>query len=68
MTSTIAAWLAVPRSPAERSSEVDLLGAALLGGGLLALLLAISQTSVWIDHPGFAVALLAAAPYCSARG
>jgi len=56
-----AAWWSVPRPPAGRSSAVDLPGAALLGVSLLALLLAIGQTAVWIHRPAGAVALVAAA-------
>jgi predicted MFS family arabinose efflux permease len=56
-----AAWWSVPQPPAGRSSAVDVPGAALLGGGLFALLLAISQTAVWTDRPAFAAALLASA-------
>lgn len=56
-----AAWWAVPQSPPGRTASVDVPGAALLGTGLLALLLAISQTSVWSGHPAFGAALLAVA-------
>ncbi len=56
-----AAWRSVPQPPAGRSTAVDVPGAALLGAGLLALLLVISQTTVWTDRPAFAAALLAAA-------
>lgn len=56
-----AAWWSVPQPPAGRASTVDVPGAALLGGGLVALLLAISQTTIWTRHPAFAAALLAVA-------
>jgi predicted MFS family arabinose efflux permease len=56
-----AAWWSVPQPPPGRTATVDVPGAALLGGGLLALLLAISQTSVWTDGPAIGAALLAAA-------
>lgn len=55
------AWWAVPQPPPGRSSAVDVPGAALLGGGLSALLLAISQTTVWTDRPAVGIALLAVA-------
>ncbi|SEK68289.1 MFS transporter [Nonomuraea pusilla] len=56
-----AAWWSVPQPPPGRSAAVDVPGAVLLGTGLAALLLAISQTSVWTRRPELAVALLAAA-------
>jgi predicted MFS family arabinose efflux permease len=55
-----AAWWSVPQPPAGRASAVDVPGAALLGGGLLALLLALTRTSAWTDRPAVAVALVAA--------
>ncbi|XVQ90339.1 MFS transporter [Microbispora siamensis] len=55
------AWRSVPRPPAGRSATVDMPSAMLLGTGLLALLLAISNTAVWIHRPERAVALVAAA-------
>lgn len=54
----IAGWLAVPMAPAERPSKVDYLGAGLLGAALCTLLLAISQTSLWLHHQTIAIALL----------
>lgn len=57
----VAAWATMPQSPPGRSSAVDVAGAVLLGGGLVALLLAIGQTALWTDHPAIAVALVAAA-------
>lgn len=56
-----AAWRSVPRPPAGRTATVDVRGAALLGGGLLALLLAIGQTTLWSERPALGVALLAGA-------
>lgn len=56
-----AAWRSVPKPPPGRSAEVDLPGAALLGAGLFALLLAISQTALWISRPWLGAALLGAA-------
>ncbi|WP_432922920.1 hypothetical protein ACQPZZ_25515 [Microbispora sp. CA-135349] len=50
-----------PGLPAGRSSAVDTPNAVLLCTGLPALLLAISQTSLWIPRPERAVALVAAA-------
>lgn len=56
-----AAWWAVPQPPAGRRPVVDIRAAALLGSGLLSLLLAISQARVWSDHPAGAAGLLCAA-------
>ncbi|MCK2217044.1 MFS transporter [Actinomadura sp. ATCC 31491] len=56
-----AAWRSVPRPPAGRPSAVDVPGAALLGAGLAALLLAISQTALWTRRPELGAALLAGA-------
>lgn len=56
-----AAWKAVPQSPAGRSVAVDVPGAVLLGAGLLVLLLAITQTTLWTGSPALACGLLAAA-------
>ncbi len=56
-----AAWWSVPQPPTGRSSAVDVPGAALLGAGLLSLLLAISQTRIWINNSPLAGMLLAAA-------
>ncbi|MFC5833415.1 MFS transporter [Nonomuraea insulae] len=56
-----AAWRAVPQPPPGRSAAVDVPGAALLGAGLVALSLAIGQTTLWIEHPVLAAALPAAA-------
>lgn len=57
----VAAWRSVPQPPPGRSASVDLPGAALLGGGLLALLLAIGRPAVWTDGAWLGVALLVAA-------
>jgi predicted MFS family arabinose efflux permease len=54
------AWRSVPQPPAGRAVTVDVPGAVLLGGALLALLLVISQTTMWTDQPVLAAALLAA--------
>ncbi|GLV75507.1 MFS transporter [Streptomyces hygroscopicus] len=55
------AWWAVPQPPPGRSVAVDVPGAALLGAGLLALLLAVSRTTLWSENPVLAGALPAAA-------
>ncbi|WP_329179136.1 MFS transporter [Streptomyces decoyicus] len=52
------AWWSVPQPPTGRSSAVDVPGAVLLGSGLVALLLAISQTTMWTDRPVCGAALL----------
>lgn len=57
----VAAWLTVPESPPGRSGSVDVVGAVLLGAGLLALLLVISQSSLWESQPVAVVVLLAVA-------
>ena len=56
-----AAWWSMPQPPTGRSAVVDVPGAALLGAGLLSLLLAISQTRIWVNNSALAGALLAAA-------
>ncbi len=53
----IAAVRYMPAPPAGRSARVDVPGAVLLAGGLLAVLLVVSQTSLWSRHLGVAVAL-----------
>ena len=63
----LAAWRAIPPSPPGRSADLDVPGAVLLGGGLLALLIPVSESSLWSSgSPGvpgrlFAVLLLALA-------
>ena len=47
LAATVAAWAFVPESPVRSPGRVDWAGAALLSGGLVALLLAISQGRVW---------------------
>lgn len=56
------AWRSIPASPAGRSARVDLPGSLLLTGGLLSVLLLVSETGLWTRHLGLAVvlALLAA--------
>ncbi|MET7336776.1 MFS transporter [Nonomuraea sp. NPDC005650] len=56
-----AAWWAVPQPPPGRTVAVDVLGATLLGAGLLLLLLAIGQTALWTESPALACSLPAAA-------
>lgn len=55
------AWWAVPQPPPGRSAAVDVPGAALLGAGLVALSLAIGQTTLWTERPALAAALPTAA-------
>jgi predicted MFS family arabinose efflux permease len=56
----LAAIGAMPAPPAGRSARVDVPGAALLAAGLLAVLLVVSETSLWSRHVRVAVALTAA--------
>jgi predicted MFS family arabinose efflux permease len=56
----LAAVRSMPAAPAGRSARVDVPGAALLAAGLLAVLLAVSETGLWRSHLGVAVALTAA--------
>ncbi|PRF43961.1 MFS transporter [Burkholderia multivorans] len=56
-----AAWPSIPHAPERRSAPVDMQGAGLLGTGLLALLLALGQTAMWINHPALASTLLVVA-------
>lgn len=58
----LTAWRSIPASPAGRSARVDLPGSLLLTGGLLSVLLLVSETSLWTRHLGLAVflAILAA--------
>ncbi|NBE97975.1 MFS transporter [Nonomuraea sp. KC401] len=60
-TALAAAWRAVPQPPPGRSAAVDVPAAALLSAGLIALSLAISQTTLWTGYPALAAALPAAA-------
>lgn len=53
----VAAVRNMPAAPAGRSARVDVPGAVLLAGGLAAVLLVVSQTSLWSRHLGVAVAL-----------
>ena len=43
----LAGWRAIPPSPPGRSADLDVPGAVLLGGGLLALLIPVSESSLW---------------------
>jgi predicted MFS family arabinose efflux permease len=54
----VAAWLTIPEAPAGRTSKVDLPGAFMLVTGLLAFLIVISNSSIWISQPVMAVVLL----------
>jgi MFS family permease len=49
----------MPAPPAGRSARVDVPGAALLAGGLFAVLLVVSEPSVWSRHLAVAVTLTA---------
>ncbi len=55
----LAAWRAIPASPPGRSADLDVPGAVLLGGGLLALLIPVSESSLWSSgSPGRLLAVL----------
>jgi predicted MFS family arabinose efflux permease len=54
----IAAWMTIPEAPAGRTTKGDLPGALMLVTGLLALLIVISERSIWAFHPAIAVILL----------
>jgi predicted MFS family arabinose efflux permease len=47
----------MPAPPAGRSARVDIPGALLLAGGLLAVLLVLSETSIWSSQPAVAAAV-----------
>lgn len=53
----LAAWRSVPTAPAVRSARVDLPGALLLTGGLVLVLLLVSETGLWTRHLGLAAFL-----------
>ena len=53
----LAAVRSMPEPPAGRSARVDVPGALLLAGGLLAVLLVVSETSLWSRDLGLAVTL-----------
>ena len=57
----LAAWRAIPPSPPGRPGDLDVPGAVLLGGGLLALLIPVSQSGLWTSAPLVAALLLAVA-------
>ncbi len=50
----LTALRSMPAPPPGRSARVDIPGALLLAGGLLALLLVLSETSVWSSNPAVA--------------
>jgi hypothetical protein len=56
-----AAVVALPPSLPARSATADVPGAIMLGAGLLALLIAVSEPSLWHRHAVLAVALIAGA-------
>ncbi|MFE3290222.1 MFS transporter [Rhodococcus sp. NPDC059234] len=53
----LTAWRSIPTPPAGRSARVDLPGAFLLAGGILLVLLLVSETGLWTGHLGRAVTL-----------
>ena len=55
----VMAWRYLPAPPARPAVEVDVLGAVVLGLGLLILLLCISQTALFEHHLTWALGLLA---------
>ena len=57
MLALVVAWRFVPAAPAGRSGRLDVPGAVLLGLGLIALLLVISEANLWRQHLATAVAL-----------
>ena len=57
----LAAWRAIPPSPPGRPGDLDVPGAVLLGGGLLALLIPLSDSGLWTSAPLAAALLLALA-------
>ena len=64
----LAAWRAIPPSPPGRPGDLDVPGAILLGGGLLALLILVSQSGLWTSAPLAAGLLLAVAAALLAGG
>jgi predicted MFS family arabinose efflux permease len=57
----LAACRAIPPSPPGRPGDLDVPGAVLLGAGLLALLIPVSQSGLWTSAPLVAALLLAVA-------
>ncbi|TDD17881.1 MFS transporter [Kribbella turkmenica] len=57
----IVAALVLPPAPVRPASPIDVRGAVLLTIALLALLVVISQTALWRDHPGLAATTLVVA-------
>ncbi|MGH3273665.1 MAG: MFS transporter [Streptosporangiaceae bacterium] len=55
------AVIAVPAAPAGRTVPADVPGAVLLAGGLLALLIPVSEPGLWAHHAALGTGLLAAA-------
>jgi predicted MFS family arabinose efflux permease len=56
----LAAVRAIPAPPPGRSARIDIPGAALLAGGLILVLLAVSETSLWSGQRVLAVTLTVA--------
>ncbi|TDD73452.1 MFS transporter [Actinomadura darangshiensis] len=57
----VTAWLGLPDAKASAPARVDWTGGVLLAAGLLTLLIAISQTGPWRDHPALMGLVTAAA-------
>ena len=53
----VAAAAAIPAPPPGRTARIDVPGAALLAGGLILVLLTVSESSLWSGQRGLAVAL-----------
>src|SRR4051812_32859 len=57
LVALLTAWRAIPVAPPGRSFRVDVTGAALLAGALFLLLFLASETYLWVNHLGWAIAL-----------
>ncbi len=51
----VAAWRSIPMSPPGRTAKLDVVGAVLLAVALAALLVDVSQASLWSHHLGIAI-------------
>jgi len=60
LTAVLVAWRALPKDAPRPTPRVDILGAVLLGIGILGVLLAVAQPSVW-DSPWIGAAILVVA-------
>lgn len=54
------AWVTIPGAPAGRAARLDVPGVLLLSGGLLAVLLDVSQTALWSARPVVALSVAVA--------